>query len=216
MDVSTYLGNKIIDHILRNQAYTPPTTIYLSAHTADPGLTGTSEVGTAGSNGYARQALALNAGASKATANTSQIQIPLPNNISAGTAVPWLGVWDAATAGNFMFRVPLLGTNLEATVTASTDTFVTGEAHGYATDDRLEFVDGGSSGTLPAGISAGTIYFVLATGLTTTAFKVSTTSGGAALDVTADGGVIVRKINVKTFGPSDIVQIAASGLTLTF
>ena len=44
MAFSTYLAGKVIDHLLRNQAYTPPATVYASLHTADPGNTGASEV----------------------------------------------------------------------------------------------------------------------------------------------------------------------------
>lgn len=213
MDVSTYFAGKIIDHILRNQAFTPPATVYLSAHSADPGSTGASEVGTAGSNGYARQALALNAASAKATANTSQIQITMPSNLSAGTPAPWLGVWDAATAGNFMLRSPILGTNFEVNVVASTDLFTVSGGHGFATDDRVAFEPGNIGPSLPTGITAGVIYYVLAASLTSTAFKVSTTSGGGALDVTADGECVVRKLSVQTFNASNILQVAAGALT---
>lgn len=211
MDFSTYLGNAVIDHLLRNQSFTPPTTLYLSAHTADPGLTGTSEVSGAG---YARQAVALSAASSKSTSNSAQIQIPMP---SAGGpyVVSWLGVWDALTTGNFLFRSPLLGTNQEVTVAASTDLFASGSVHGLTTDDRVAFENTSELGpALPAGIAASTIYYVLASGLTTTAFKVSTTSGGAALDVTADGACLVRKVSVKSFNATDLLQVSAAQLSL--
>jgi len=37
---------------------------------------------------------------------------------------------------------------------------------------------------LPTGLSVGTIFFVLTAGLTTDTFNVSTTSGGAEVDIT--------------------------------
>jgi hypothetical protein len=40
MSMSNYLEDKVIDHMLRNQAFTPPTTVYASLHTSDPGETG--------------------------------------------------------------------------------------------------------------------------------------------------------------------------------
>lgn len=210
MDLSTYVVDKIYDHIFRNQAYTPVSTIYVAAHTADPGVTGASELAGAG---YARQALALNAtGGDRVTENTSQIQIPMP---SAGGpyTIPSLGVWDASTAGNFLHRAYILGTNVIA-VGAATGDLLTSYGHGLTTDDRVIFHAGGGQG-LPAGITAGTIYFVLASGLTTDAFKISTTSGGGALDITADGEAIARKVQVKSLNATDLLQINASQLVLS-
>ena len=37
MSISNYLEAKILDHVLRNTAYTPASTIYLALHTTDPG-----------------------------------------------------------------------------------------------------------------------------------------------------------------------------------
>jgi hypothetical protein len=95
MAFSTYLANKIIDHMLRNQAFTPPAAVYLSLHTGDPGSTGASEV-TGGS--YARQAVALDAANAKATANTDIEDFAgMP-----AVTVTHIGLWDASTNGNFL------------------------------------------------------------------------------------------------------------------
>lgn len=215
MDVSTSLGNTIIDHLLRLQAFTLPGGLYLSAHTADPGLTGASEVGAAGSNGYNRVRLdtaLTTAAASKAVATQAQLQITLPSTIANNTAIPWLGVWTAATGGAFWLRCPNVGTILEATITASTDTIDTGEVHGLSVGDGVTFSD--ISGTLPAGLTTNTGYFVK-TVPTTRTLTISATSGGATLDLTADGGTLLRKINNQTFNPSNIVQIASGALTFT-
>ena len=69
--------------------------LYVSAHTAAPGETGLSEV-SGGS--YARVAVTFNAAA---TGNLDSSNAPVLN-IPAGTTVTHVGVWDAATAGNFM------------------------------------------------------------------------------------------------------------------
>jgi len=93
---STYLGNVVIDHLFRNQSFTSPSAVYVSLHTADPGLTGTNEV-SGGS--YARQALTLSAADSKATSNSAEVSFAsMP-----GTTVSYAGVWDqGGTGGNFM------------------------------------------------------------------------------------------------------------------
>ena len=44
-----------------------------------------------------------------------------------------------------------------------------------------------TTGALPTGLTAGTVYYVSATGLTADAFSVSATVGGAAIDTTAAG-----------------------------
>ena len=78
------------------------------------------------------------------------------------------------------------------TTTASTDLFTLGSNHNFAAGDPVVF-----SGTTytGSGITVGTTYYVLSSGLTGTAFKVSTTAGGTAIDITADGSgssLIVR------------------------
>ncbi len=94
--LSTYLGNKLLDHVLRNTAYSQPATVYASLHTADPALTGANEV-TGGS--YARQAAAFNAAAAKATANSGTIDF---TGMPAAT-ITHVGLWDALAAGNFLW-----------------------------------------------------------------------------------------------------------------
>lgn len=67
---------------------------YISAHTADPGTTGTSEV-TGGS--YARQQTTWGA-ASAGSRVGSQVSIPIP----ASTTVAYWGIWSAVSAGTFL------------------------------------------------------------------------------------------------------------------
>lgn len=98
MSLSNYLENKILDHVFRNTAYTSPTTVYVSLHSADPGETGASELAVA--NGYARQSCAFDAAASGATANSATVTFT--NTGSAWSAATYFGVWDASSAGNFL------------------------------------------------------------------------------------------------------------------
>jgi hypothetical protein len=73
-------------------------------------------------------------------------------------------------------------TRLEKTVTidVSTDTF-SATAHGLSANDQINF--SATQGTLPTNLTAGLTYYVLSTGLTADAFRVSTTPGGSALDM---------------------------------
>ena len=67
---------------------------YISAHTADPGSTGTSEV-SGGS--YARQQTTWGAASAGSRAG-SQVSIPIP----ASTTVAYWGIWSAASGGTFL------------------------------------------------------------------------------------------------------------------
>jgi hypothetical protein len=72
------------------------------------------------------------------------------------------------------------------TAAASTD-LITSSSHGLVANDLIRFT------TVVAGLSTATNYYVIASGLTTNAFKVSATEGGSAVNITADGSVVVIK-----------------------
>lgn len=99
------------------------------------------------------------------------------------------------------------------TFTAATSDLITStSAHGLIAGDRIRV---SSAGTLPAGLSAATNYFVIASGLTTTAFKVSATSGGSAVDITDTGTGIhtwFRYDNLNGFFFEDRAVVVASRL----
>lgn len=99
--ISNYLENALINHILRNTAYTDPTSVYLALFTT---ALGDDDSGTEVSGGsYGRVTLtgAFDAPASGATANTSQISFTQAT-ASWGT-VTYCGLYDASTAGNLLF-----------------------------------------------------------------------------------------------------------------
>lgn len=65
------------------------------------------------------------------------------------------------------------------TVTIASPAVVTWTAHGLNVGDPVVFR---TTGALPTGITAGTVYFVIAAGLTADAFQFSATVGGAAVN----------------------------------
>lgn len=99
--LSNYLENKIIDHVLRNVAYTTPgLQVWIALYTTDPtdADTGTEVSGT----GYARQQVtAWDAPASRATQNTNAITWAQAGS-NWGT-VTHIGIRDASAAGNLLF-----------------------------------------------------------------------------------------------------------------
>jgi len=97
--LSNYLEGKVIDHLLRNQAYTPATTLYLALYTVTPGDAGGGTEVTGGA--YARQSVALNAsGGVGVTANTSDITFPQAS-ADWGELVA-VGIFDDISAGNLL------------------------------------------------------------------------------------------------------------------
>lgn len=106
-DLSDFFENTIGDHMLRNQAYTPPTTIYVAAFTASTGLeanTGVTGEVTGGS--YARQSVALAAFSGGASSNSSDITFPTAT-ADWGT-VTHSALVDHATNTNFGVDVNVL------------------------------------------------------------------------------------------------------------
>jgi len=71
---------------------------------------------------------------------------------------------------------------LTATFTAATTDIITSTAHGLKNGDMVVLT---TSGTLPAGLSTGTVYFVI--DKTTNTFKLSLTANGASIDITGTG-----------------------------
>lgn len=71
------------------------------------------------------------------------------------------------------------------TAVADTDTVVEWPEHGRQAGDKVVFSNEG--GAVPTGMTAGTVYYVLPTGLTADEFTVSATEGGAAVQATTSG-----------------------------
>lgn len=68
-----------------------------------------------------------------------------------------------------------------ATITVASPAVVTSTAHGLKAGSQVSFT---TTGALPTGITAGTVYYVIAAGLTANDFQFSTTSGGSAVNTT--------------------------------
>jgi hypothetical protein len=183
---------------------------------ADPG-TGSTYTGTeatGGSPAYARKAVTWGAAASGQKSNSGALTFDVP----AGSYFAF-GLFNAVSgnaAGNFMGYLPFggatkgYGTVDSAGVTAD---LIQSAAHGLTTDDRV-MVYNVFAESLPAGLTEGTLYYVLASGLTTDAFKLSTTSGGSAAPITAVGELFFQKFVIETFGAQGQITAAPGALVL--
>jgi hypothetical protein len=175
-------------------------------------LTGLISTETSGGS-YARQALTTGAAASGQASNSGSLSVP----IAAGQTIVALSLHDAISAGNLLAYLPYgsSGQVLQGVGTvdvAASDTFKSA-AHGLATDDRV-FFSAVNNESLPAGLSASTLYFVRSAGLTADVFTVATTSGGAAVDITGLGEAAWFKTVPNTFASAGNLSIATSALVL--
>lgn len=107
-EMSNYLENALLDHVLNNTSLTSPSTVWLALFTADPGETGslTNEVTTTGT-AYARQVASF--GAASSGTSTSDADIEFPQATASYGTVSHVGIMDNATAGagNMLFYTSL-------------------------------------------------------------------------------------------------------------
>ena len=173
-------------------------TTHLSLHT-DYSATGANEV-TGGSPAYARIAASWAAAASRAKALSAIATFDVP-----ASTIKWIGRWTALTAGTFLGMGPLQGAEKEFTVDVTTDVFRQ-VAHGYLDTDQVVFY----GDTVPAGLTAGTIYFVR--DKTADTYKVAATSGGVAINITAEAGnaCVVSKIVPEVYAAQGTLKVPTS------
>lgn len=98
-ELSNYLENALINAVLRNTAYTSPTTVYVALHTADPAedASGT-EVST---GGYVRQAVTFGAPTDGVSTNSGTVSFTASG--ASWGSVTHFAIWDASTVGNMLF-----------------------------------------------------------------------------------------------------------------
>lgn len=118
--LSRYLRNKLVDHLLRQQTYTPPTSVWVGLFTTLP-TDGVNEGVEVAAGDYARVEIpcglaywagtqglgttAVSSGDFAVTSNNQYAQFSAP--LSPWGTVIGVGLWDAATAGNLLLWGPL-------------------------------------------------------------------------------------------------------------
>lgn len=94
-----YLEDALLNHVLRNVAFTSPTTVYAALFTVAPTDAGGGTEVTGGS--YARQSVTFAAPSSNAVANSGTVTFPQAT-ASWGTIVA-VAIMDAASGGNMLY-----------------------------------------------------------------------------------------------------------------
>lgn len=98
--------NSLLDHVFRNQSYTPPATVYVGLFTAAPTDAYTSGVptGTEVSGGsYARTSATFGAAASGSITNSGTVTFPTSSAAwNSGSNITHFGVFEASSGGTMI------------------------------------------------------------------------------------------------------------------
>ena len=98
--MSDYLEIKLLDHVLRNTAFTSPTTVYIGLSTGSFGddNSGTELTG----NNYSRVSIAFDAASGGTTDNTSNVEFAAATG--SWGSVSHYGLFDASSSGNLLIH----------------------------------------------------------------------------------------------------------------
>jgi hypothetical protein len=104
-EMSNYLENALLNATLNATTYTAPATVYVSLWTSNPTDAGDGTEVTGGS--YARTAVSF-ATASGTSGNIlNDADVTFPTATASWGTVGWIGINDAATAGNLLYHTAL-------------------------------------------------------------------------------------------------------------
>lgn len=102
-ELSNYLENKLLDHILKNVSYTSPTTVYVGLFLTDPTDAGSGTEVSGGS--YARKTLSVTTASGGIV--TSSADVTFDQATGNWGTVAYIGLFDAITSGNLLMHTAL-------------------------------------------------------------------------------------------------------------
>ena len=103
-EISEYLSDNILDHVLRDEEYTPPTDLYLALYDGDPLGEGENE-GTevdSDTTNYAREIITFSPATNKEVQNGADVDFPEATGENWGD-ITHIAVFDSATGGEILF-----------------------------------------------------------------------------------------------------------------
>lgn len=152
--ISNYLENELLDHVLNQNTYSPPSTVYLGLSTADP-LDDGSGLSEPSGGGYARQAITFGAASSRRVTQNADVTFPQAT-ADWGTITHW-ALFDAATGGNMLAHGSLASS--KNVVSGNTPSVASGEVYvefssgyisNYLANALLDFAFRNQSYTAPS------------------------------------------------------------------
>jgi hypothetical protein len=136
----------------------------------------------------------------------------LTDAVTAGADITVIGFRIRATGAGAV-KTPLmpLGSSAPRAFTVTTADTVTCPSHGLANDDRV-WVGAAGTVALPTGLAAGYYFVINVSGDT---FQVSATQGGSAVDVTAAGIGVCKKVAAVTLPEGGKMELADQAVQIT-
>lgn len=195
-----------IANIADNAATSPLTQLFVALHTADPGEAGDQTSSEATYTGYARVAVNRTSGGWTASANpvvnAGTITFPACTG-GSNTITHWSVGVVTSGASKILYSGALTAGLKTFTAVASTDTIVA-PGTSFVVNDQVSMYSTPAA-VLPTGVNESQLYFIKT--VSGTSYTISTTQGGATLDITADGAGLIAK---------DATLVVSSGITPTF
>jgi len=190
--------------------------LYVALHTADPGEAGDQTTSEVTYTGYARVAVARSAGGwtvtGNAVENAAAITFGQRTNAGMTTATHFSVGVAASGASKILYKGPL-GTVVQGPFTAvAVGDLITIPGHTFAVDERCAFFPAFGS-SLPTGITEGTLYWVKT--VAGNDITISTTQGGATLDITAAGDGVAYEATTLDISINVTPQFNAGQLDIT-
>ena len=122
-EFSDYLETKILEHMIRNQAFSPPTAVYLALFTTNTGLESNAPSSEVSGNAYARQTITFNQAAAGSMTNNGAITFPTATPATWGT-ITSVAVVDHVSNTNWGTNVNvLMWTDITPVVISANDIF---------------------------------------------------------------------------------------------
>lgn len=203
----------MINELFGGAAFAADATLFAGLFTTMPLDDGTGGV-EANYAGYARVSVTNNVtNFPSANPKLNGTVITFPQSTAAQVGlIKGMGWWTAAAAGtlrtyawaNDQLRPMAVGV-------AATDTVFCDAAHGWALDTKV-IVWAPAGVTLPTGLVAGTEYFVRAP--SGASLQLAATAGGVAIDITADGAMIIARSRFTNVNIGDTPSFAAGAFSL--
>ena len=203
----------IINELFGGAAFTADVTLFATLFTTVPADDGTGGV-EANYTGFARVSVTNNA-----------TNFPSANPKANGTAISFaqataaqvgllkgMGWYTALTAGTLRSYAYLCDQMRPmAAAAAATDIIYCDAAHGWVLDTKVIVIPAAGV-TLPAGLSAGTEYFVRAP--SGASLQLAATAGGVAIDITADGAMLIARSRFTVVNIGDTPSFAVSAFSI--
>lgn len=104
--------------------------------------------------------------------------------VLALSSLAWTGNLQAAETYQILGQLAPGADTATVTISNATPGVITWNSHPLAAGDQVEFT---TTGSLPTGLSTGTKYFVISSGIGSNSFQVSATRGGSAINTSSAG-----------------------------